>query len=263
MPDADASGARKVFTCLCSFTRAIELFPLEFADAPRAAECLHWVRCRYGPFSTLRCDGAKAFVQSIVPLYLRLCGTQLHTVTAYAHWANGQVERAHRSTLKHLRHLINADAAGVNSQRSWGTLLSAARRIMMNTINASTGETPNAFVYGGFADTEADMFLSEPVPKASRSSDPHRFVTEIQEEQLAVVGRGEECQQALLEKVAAKAADCDVALPEGSNVLAYWAERNQHHVDLATEQVSNRLSAALVRDVQDVNLALMLEQFRR
>jgi hypothetical protein len=223
MPCADISGARKVLTCLCSFSRAIEMFPLEFADAPRVAECLHWVRCRYGHFSTLRCDGAKAFVQSIVPLYLRLCGAQLHSVTAYAHWANGQVERAHRSTLKHLRHLINADAAGVNSQRSWATLLSDARRIMMNTVNASTGETPNSFVYGGFADTEADMFLAEPIPKATRSSDAHRFVTELQEEQFAVISRGEDYQQMLLGKVAAKAAECDVALPEGSYVLAYRA----------------------------------------
>jgi hypothetical protein len=92
---------------------------------------------------------------------------------------------------------------------------------MMNTVNASTGETPNSFVFGGFADTEADMFLSEPVPKAPRSSDPHRFVTELQEEQLAVMSRGEDYQQALLEKVAAKAAEYDVALPEGSYVLAY------------------------------------------
>jgi hypothetical protein len=223
MPSADLSGARKALTCLCSFTRAVEFFPLEFADAPRVAECLHWVRCRYGPFSTLRCDGAKAFVQSVLPLYLRLCGTQLHVVTAFAHWANGQVERAHRSAQKHLRHLIHDDAAGVNSQRSWGTLLSAARRIMMNTVNASTGETPNSFVFGGFADTEADMFLSNAIPKDSRSNDPHRFISELQEEQLAVVGRGEDYQQVLLAKVAAKAADCDVALPEGSYVLAYRA----------------------------------------
>jgi hypothetical protein len=94
---------------------------------------------------------------------------------------------------------------------------------MMNTVNASTGETPNSFVFGGFADTEADMFLSNPIPKDSRSNDPHRFISELQEEQLAVVGRGEDYQQVLLAKVAAKAADCDVALPEGSYVLAYRA----------------------------------------
>jgi hypothetical protein len=73
---------------------------------------------------------------------------------------NGMVEVAHRSVLRHLRHLISEDAAGPNSHLSWATLLSAARRIMMNTTNASTGETPNAFVYGGFCDTDTDMFLS-------------------------------------------------------------------------------------------------------
>jgi hypothetical protein len=128
MPHADVSGARKVLSCLCSFTRAIELFPLEFANAPLVAECVHWLRCRYGPFEVLRCDGAKAFVQSVLPLYLRLCGMRLHTVTAFAHFQNGQVERAHHSTLRHLRHLIHDDAAGPNSQHSWVTLLSGARR---------------------------------------------------------------------------------------------------------------------------------------
>ena len=223
MPCADVSGARKVLTCLCSFTRAAEFFPLEFADAPRVAECVHWVRCRYGPFDVLRCDGAKAFVQSVLPLYLRLCGTKLHSVTAYAHFQNGQVERAHRSAVRHLKHLINADAAGPNSQRSWVPLLSGARRIMMNTVCASTGETPNAFVFGGFADTEADMFLSGAIPKPSRSSDAHAFVRELQEEQLALVARGEDYQNALIEKLAAKADVYEVSLPEGTYVFAYRA----------------------------------------
>jgi hypothetical protein len=221
MPHADVSGARKVLTSLCSFSRAVEFFPLEFADAPRVAECLHWLRCRYGPFSILRCDGAKAFIQSVVPIYLRLCGTDVHNVTPYAHWENGQVERCHRSTLRHLRHLINDDAAGPNSQRSWVPLLASARRIMMNTVCSSTGETPNAFVFGGFADTEADMFLSNPVPTPSRSSDAHAFVRELQEEQLRIVSRGEDYQSALLEKIAAKAESSDVPLPAGSYVLAF------------------------------------------
>jgi hypothetical protein len=223
MPCADESGARKVLTCLCSFSRAVELFPLEFADAPRVAECIHWLRCRYGPFEVIRCDGAKVFLHSVLPLYLRLCGTRLHSVTPFAQFQNGQVERAHRSMLKHLRHLIQADAAGPNSQRSWVPLLASARRIMMNTVCASTGETPNAFVFGGFADTEADMFMSGTLPKPSRSKDAHAFVRELQEEQLAIVARGEDYQNALIEKLAAKAEAYDVSLPAGSYVLAYRA----------------------------------------
>jgi hypothetical protein len=221
MPCEDVSGARKALTVLCSFSRAIEFFPLEFADAPRVAECLHWVRCRYGPFAVIRCDRAKNFLNATLSLYLRLCGTNTHAVSAYAHWSNGQVERAHRSTLRHLKHLVNADAAGTNSQRSWATLLSAARRILMNTVCASTGETPNAFVFGGFADTEEDLFLAGSIPKAPRSHDPHGFVRELQEEQMAILARAEDYQDKLLEKLAAKCRDYDVALPAGAYVLAY------------------------------------------
>lgn len=221
MPYEDVSGARKAFTVLCSFTRAIELFPLEFADAPRVAECLHWVRCRYGPFSEIRCDRAKNFLNSTLSLYLRLCGTNVHAVSAYAHWSNGQVERAHRSTLKHLRHLINADAAGANSQRSWSTLLAAARRILMNTVCASTGETPNSFVFGGFADTEADLFVSSNTQKEPRSQDPHGFVRELQEEQMSVTARAEDFQNELLARLAVKCQNYDVSLPAGTYVLAY------------------------------------------
>lgn len=221
MPNEDVSGARKALTVLCSFTRAVEFFPLEFADAPRVAECLHWVRCRYGPFGVIRCDRAKNFLNATLSLYLRLCGADTHAVSAYAHWQNGQVERAHRSALKHLRHLVNVDAAGANSQRSWSTLLSAARRIMMNTVCASTGETPNSFVFGGFADTESDLFLAGEIPKAPRSRDPHSFVRELQEEQMSILARAEDYQNNLLEKLAEKCPAYEAALPAGTYVLAY------------------------------------------
>jgi len=58
---------------------------------------------------------------------------------------------------------------------------------MMNTVCSSTGETPNAFVFGGFADTEADMFMAGAAPKPARSRDAHQFVQELQEEQMAIL----------------------------------------------------------------------------
>ena len=227
MPTSDISGARKVLAVICGFSRAIELFPLEFADGPRVAECLYWIRNRYGPFDDVRCDGAKAFVSSVVPLYLKLCGTALHPVTAYAHWQNGMVEVAHRSVLRHLRHLISEDAAGPNSHLSWATLLSAARRIMMNTTNASTGETPNAFVYGGFCDTDTDMFLSpdsqNSVPSKVKATDPQKFVKELQDEQLNLITRAHEYQNKILERAWAKSQENAMHLPDGAIVIAYRA----------------------------------------
>jgi hypothetical protein len=222
MPYEDVSGYRKVLAILCSFTRAIELFPLTFADAQRVAECLFAVRNRYGPMSVVRVDNAKAFVGAVVKLLMRLLGSQLHSVTAAAHWENGQCERSHGSVLRHLRHLILADVAGTNSQRSWSTLLSSARRIMMNTVNPSTGETPNSFVFGGFADTEEDLFISNFQGKISVSDDPQGFARELQEEQLALFARAEEFQNLSLAKLAEKAAsDGERSVEEGSWVLAY------------------------------------------
>ena len=222
MPYEDISGARKVLTILCSFTRAVELFPLEAADAQRCAECLFAVRNRYGPMSVVRVDRAKAFVGATVKLLMRMLGSDVHSVTAAAHWENGQCERSHSSVLRHLRHLIHSDAAGVNSQRSWSTLLTGARRIMMNTINPSTGETPNSFVFGGFADTEEDMIMPDFPGKVSRSEDPQGFVRELQEEQLALFARAEEYQNAQLAKLAERAEqEGERTVEEGSWVLVY------------------------------------------
>lgn len=222
MPYEDVSGYRKVLAVLCSFTRAIELFPLQFADAQRVAECLFAIRNRYGPFRVVRVDNAKAFVGAVVKLLMRLLGSHVHAVTAAAHWENGQCERSHRSVLRHLRHLVLADVAGVNSHRSWSTLLSSARRIMMNTVNPSTGETPNSFVFGGYADTEEDLFISNFQGKISASEDPQGFARELQEEQLSLFARAEEFQNASLSKLADKAAaEGERSIEEGSWVLAY------------------------------------------
>lgn len=222
MPYEDVSGARKSLTVLCSFTRAIELFPLEAADAQRCAECLFAVRNRYGPMAVVRIDNAKAFVGATVKLLMRLMGSEVHNVTAAAHWENGQCERSHRSVLRHLRHLILSDAAGVNSQRSWSTLLSGARRIMMNTVNPSTGETPNSFVFGGFADTEEDLIMPDFPGKLPRSEDPQGFVRELQEEQVALFARAEEYQNLQLAKLAERAEqEGERAVEEGSWVLVY------------------------------------------
>ncbi len=76
---------------------------------------------------------------------------------------------------------------------------------MMNTVNPSTGETPNAFVFGGFADTEEDLIMPDFPGKLARSEDPQGFVRELQEEQVALFARAEEYQNMQLAKLAERA----------------------------------------------------------
>jgi hypothetical protein len=151
MPFADIDGNVKSLTVIDSFSRALELFPLPAADAPRVAECLFHVYCRYGRFGVVRCDGAKVFIGSVLMLLLEMLGSRCHQITAYAHWSNGQVERSHKEVLRHLRPLIVNDSLGPNSQRRWGTLLSASRRIIMNSVNGSLGCTPTSWFLGASA----------------------------------------------------------------------------------------------------------------
>jgi hypothetical protein len=93
---------------------------------------------------------------------------------------------------------------------------------MMNTVNPSTGETPNSFVFGGYADTEEDLFISNFQGKISASEDPQGFARELQEEQLSLFARAEEFQNASLSKLADKAAaEGERSIEEGSWVLAY------------------------------------------
>jgi hypothetical protein len=93
---------------------------------------------------------------------------------------------------------------------------------MMNTINPSTGETPNSFVFGGFADTEEDMIMSNHNGRFSRSEDPQGFVSELQEEQISLFARAEEYQNSLLSRLAARAeSEGERAIEEGAWVLAY------------------------------------------
>jgi hypothetical protein len=99
MPFEDLDGNLKVFVVIDSFSRALELFPLAAADAPRVAECLFHVYCRYGRFGVVRCDGAKVFLGSVVKLLLEMLGSRCHQIAPYAHWSNGQVERSHREVL--------------------------------------------------------------------------------------------------------------------------------------------------------------------
>jgi hypothetical protein len=220
MPFPDSDGNAKVLVAVDSFTRAIELFPLPTADAERVAECLYSVYCRYHRITVIRCDGAKAFAGSVVSQLLKILGSTLHVITPFAHWQNGQVERAHREILRHLRALVVAGTSHPRESR-WGTFLCGARRILMNTVNASTGVTPNDLVYGGFADSE-ELLFKDSGPKASTADKADAFVSELQREQAEILVRAEEYQQRKFNLIISKTADVgDQALLTGDWVLCY------------------------------------------
>jgi hypothetical protein len=220
MPFPDADGNIKILVVVDSFSRALELFPLPFADAERVAECLYSVFCRYHRIDVIRCDGAKAFASSVVSQLLKILGSRLHVITPFAHWQNGQAERANREILRHLRALVLADSSSPREGR-WSTFLCGARRICMNTVNASTGVTPNDLVYGGFADSDELLFKTD-ATRHSTADSPESFIAELQHEQAGLLARAEEYQQRKFAIIASKTDDIgDQSLQSGDWVLCY------------------------------------------
>jgi len=220
MPFPDSDGNVKVLVVVDSFSRALELFPLPFADAERVAECLYAVFCRYHRIEVIRCDGAKAFASSVVSQLLEILGSRLHVITPFAHWQNGQAERANREILRHLRALVLATSSSPRERR-WSTFLCGARRICMNTVNASTGVTPNDLVFGGFADSD-ELLFKYAAPKDSTANSPETFITELQQEQARLLARAEEYQQRKFAIIASKTDDIgDQSLQSGDWVLCY------------------------------------------
>jgi hypothetical protein len=91
----------------------------------------------------------------------------------------------------------------------------------MNTVCSSSGVAPNDLVFGGFADSDEALF-QEPLPKFSSSDQPEAFVLELQNEQVRLLARAEDYQQARFNYMISKSEDQgDLALPEGTWVLCY------------------------------------------
>jgi hypothetical protein len=221
LDEPDEDGNRNILTIVDSFSRAIELFPVESGDAETVAACLYDVYNRYGRPRRVRCDGAKAFVKSVVRRLNRLLGVTLHPVLPYSPYQNGQVERYNQEVMRHLRTIIlGEDENHVLRVKRWGLHTSAVRRLLNNTINSDTGCTPNELLYGGYGDTEASLFVEELVHEEGEPVAGWKFAKELEDVQMEILRRSEQHQEKLMADAAKRATQKGVRrVEEGTHVL--------------------------------------------
>jgi len=201
LTDADVDGNKNILVLIDSFSRAVELFPLKTGDAESVAACLYDCYNRWGRPMRLRCDGAKAFVGSVCKYFNKRMGVKVHSIEPYSPQQNGQVERVNQEIMRHLRAIVLGEESGVNSQMRWGLLSSAARRIINNTLNWETGQTPNELLYGSYADTELSLFDEHPAVGEGEAVPGWRYVRELEEAQWELLRRSELHQERVLEEV--------------------------------------------------------------
>jgi hypothetical protein len=197
LDEADEDGNKNIVRIVDSFTRAVELYPVQTGDAETVAACLYDVYNRYGRPKRVRCDGAKAFVKSVVKRLNKLVGVAVHPILPYSPYQNGQVERYNQEVMRHLRTIIlGNDGRHVLRAKRWGLHTSAVcRRLLNNTKNSDTGCTPNELLYGGFGDTEASLFMEDLVREEGEPEAGWKFAKELEDLQFEILKRSEEHQQ--------------------------------------------------------------------
>jgi len=216
--EPDRDGNKNILVVIDSFSRAVELYPVQRGDAETVASCLFDVYNRFGRPKRVRCDGAKAFVKSVLRRFNKLVGVLVHPILPYSPYQNGQVERANQEVMRHLRAIILGGGKGINSIKRWGMMTSAVRRIIMNTVVSGTGCTPNELIYGGYGDTEASLFVEEVLVAEGEAMTGYRYAKELEDAQFEILRRSEEHMDGVL-AAAAKRAGVGRAIREGTYVL--------------------------------------------
>ena len=231
LPSADADGHRYILTVVDAWSRAVELFALQTADASTVVQHLHDVYCRWGKPYQVRSDNGAQFISFVVKLLNERARVQTHPVVAYSHQSNGLCERTNQTVLKALRAMVLSERLGPQTHLHWGRLLPQVRRLLMRLPNARLGTTPQALAYMNCEDAEASLFEDEPWLKADTtvrtqaesSRGGRAAIAEIdawQEQHQVLREECENFQSRLLQEAAARVKSAPAVLQVGDFVLA-------------------------------------------
>jgi len=153
-----------ILTCLDSFTKWAEAFPLRTKEAEPIARILaEKVFCRFGTLLSILSDQGKEVDGRIMNEICRLFDIDKIRTTPYKPSTN-QVERFHRT----LNSILAKMVAG--HQKDWDTRLPFALAAYRATCHSSTGYTPNFLVFGREVRSPADMVYG-----VERSGDAQKY----------------------------------------------------------------------------------------
>ncbi|XP_062557559.1 uncharacterized protein K02A2.6-like [Armigeres subalbatus] len=92
-----------LFVLVDYYSRFTETIVMKQITAKRTVQALHETFSRFGVPETIRSDNGPQFVSEEMRLYCNEYGITLRKTTPYWPQANGEVERANKTILKHLK----------------------------------------------------------------------------------------------------------------------------------------------------------------
>jgi len=172
------NGHRYILTFTDHFTKWVEAFPIEKADAVTIAK--HYVEdiiCRHGAPEQLLSDRGKAFIGQVMQEVNKLMDVRAINTSPYKPSTNGLTERFNKTLVEMLSMYVES------KQKDWDIYIPYVVFAYRTAPHASTNETPFYLLYGRDARYPSD--LMEVLP----NEDTNRNVEEYKQELTQTLAR--------------------------------------------------------------------------
>jgi transposase InsO family protein len=149
-----------ILVIIDTFTRWVELFLAQLADAKNAAYGLFQHFGRFGAPTQIRSDRGSHFVNETITQFLALVGTQQSLTLAYSSQQNAIVERVNKEINRH----ITALTFDTNSVDDYAMTLPIVQRILNAAYSDHTKISASQLLFGNALNLDRGLFL----PSAER-----------------------------------------------------------------------------------------------
>ncbi|XP_058817493.1 uncharacterized protein K02A2.6-like [Topomyia yanbarensis] len=155
------------------FSRFTEIIVMKQTTAKRTIEALHETFCRFGVPESIKSDNGPQFISEELQQFCSEYGIELRKTTPYWPQANGEVERANRTILKHLK--ISQESS--NSDWMWD--LRTFLLMFNSTPHATTGLAPSSLMFGRILRDKLPNFTSTSAIQGTESARDHDWTKKL------------------------------------------------------------------------------------
>ena len=186
MPES-TRGYKYLLVIIDSFSRYLDLYPIEDLTALRALSCFLQFTSNFGTPSHVCCDNGSQFL-GIFREFLGLLRVNHITTHPYSHQENGIVERANKEILTTLRALVLERRLSDD----WDILCHVAKRIINSRVHSAIGIAPADLVFAGRIDLQRGSLFPYKTPEAFYEPG---YMTHLMEQQEIMLAKAFKLQQ--------------------------------------------------------------------
>ena len=143
-----------ILNIIDTFTRWVELYICEKADAEEAARCLLEHFGRFGAPSQILSDRGTHFVNHVIAEFLSYVGTEHCLSLAYSKQENSLVERTNKEINRHITSLFFDRKIKDN----WRNAKPLVQRILNSNYSERTGISPADMLFGKAVDLDRSIY---------------------------------------------------------------------------------------------------------